>query len=72
MHRNRIVHRDIKLENILCMSDRHIVIGDFGFAVELISDDQRLFEYIGTIQYMAPELLKCELENNRTVRLNNI
>lgn len=35
MHSRNIVHRDLKLENILCIDDERIVISDFGFATRL-------------------------------------
>lgn len=35
MHDRSIVHRDLKLENILCIDDERIVISDFGFATHL-------------------------------------
>lgn len=35
MHSRDIVHRDLKLENILCIDDERIVISDFGFATKL-------------------------------------
>jgi serine/threonine protein kinase len=35
MHSLRIVHRDLKLENVLCIDERRVVISDFGFAKQL-------------------------------------
>ena len=35
MHDKLIVHRDLKLENILCVDDKRVVISDFGFAKQL-------------------------------------
>ena len=46
MHERNIVHRDLKLENILCIDDERVVISDFGFAKEL-GDGERLRGMLG-------------------------
>lgn len=58
-----VVHRDIKLKNILvfgkiqyCLEDSICKIGDFGLATSMI--DQQSVEMLkGTLKWMAPELL---------------
>ncbi|PAV60068.1 hypothetical protein WR25_19554 [Diploscapter pachys] len=60
MHERNIVHRDLKLENILCIDDERIVISDFGFAKEL-EDGERLRDLCGTPGYLAPETLRCQM-----------
>lgn len=57
-HRHNIVHRDLKLENILLESATgSSKIIDFGFALQLRSAEQRLRVFCGTPSYMAPELV---------------
>lgn len=55
------IHRDIKLHNLLLNSSSGPVpgvrIGDLGYAVPL-GKDEKLTEIVGTIPYMAPELLE--------------
>uniref|UniRef100_A0A915DAD4 phosphorylase kinase n=1 Tax=Ditylenchus dipsaci TaxID=166011 RepID=A0A915DAD4_9BILA len=63
MHSKMIVHRDLKLENILCIDDRRIVISDFGFAKKLVPN-QKLKELFGTPGYLAPETLRCQMYEN--------
>uniref|UniRef100_A0A804M1L8 [RNA-polymerase]-subunit kinase n=1 Tax=Zea mays TaxID=4577 RepID=A0A804M1L8_MAIZE len=56
MHEACIIHRDIKLQNILVGEGQSVVkICDFGLAM---STDERLpYEPAGTLWYQAPELL---------------
>lgn len=63
MHQKNIVHRDLKLENILCIDDERIVISDFGFATQL-QPGQKLKELLGTPGYLAPETLFCQMYEN--------
>jgi MAP/microtubule affinity-regulating kinase len=57
-HAKNIVHRDLKLENILLESaTNNVKIIDFGFALLLKSPEQRLRIFCGTPSYMAPELI---------------
>jgi polo-like kinase 1 len=57
LHDNRVLHRDLKLENFL-MDDRGTVkIGDFGLSAKLDHDDERRFTVCGTPNYMCPEMI---------------
>ncbi|CAD8091745.1 unnamed protein product [Paramecium sonneborni] len=51
-----VVHRDLKLANILINEQMQIKLGDFGFAKSVMSD--LMESYCGTPITMAPEILK--------------
>ena len=58
MHENNIIHRDLKLENILIdTSNLNIKLIDFGFAIK-ISNQKKLTIFCGTPSYMCPEIVK--------------
>lgn len=54
MHQRRVVHRDLKLENILIDDNLNLKVADFGFACYKNID--ALKSYRGTMTYMAPEI----------------
>jgi len=54
MHNRRVVHRDLKLENILIDDNLNLKLADFGFACYKNIDT--LKSYRGTMTYMAPEI----------------
>ena len=57
IHSQLIVHRDIKLENILIDMNNNVKICDFGIGIILSSEDQDLHSHCGTPMYIAPEII---------------
>lgn len=55
-HKNLVVHRDIKLENLLIDEEGLIKICDFGVSKQLESRATLLSGHSGTPAYMAPEV----------------
>ena len=68
LHSNRIIHRDMKPQNILIGSHRVVKLCDFGFARAMSSATMVLTSIKGTPLYMAPELVQ-EQPYNHTVDL---
>ncbi|NLT27404.1 MAG: Stk1 family PASTA domain-containing Ser/Thr kinase [Microbacteriaceae bacterium] len=56
-HRQGIVHRDIKPENVLLADDGRIKLSDFGLARAATSNTASGSVLLGTIAYLAPELV---------------
>jgi len=71
-HTNGIVHRDVKMENIMFVNENFwdgldLKLIDFGLATNLEKGKRRLFDRVGTMQYVSPEVLegnyneKCDI-----------
>ena len=59
IHSRGVLHRDIKLDNILLDSDGGIKICDFGVS-KIISKTDRITDQCGTPAYIAPEIINNE------------
>ncbi|KAI8993312.1 kinase-like domain-containing protein [Pilobolus umbonatus] len=58
-HRNSIVHRDLKIENILITNNEEIKIIDFGLS-NVYSPSRLLNTFCGSLYFAAPELLQAK------------
>jgi serine/threonine protein kinase len=56
-HKKNIFHRDIKEANVFITDDNNYKLGDFSVA-KLSDGESKAFTQVGTLNYMAPEILQ--------------
>lgn len=57
LHSKSIIHRDIKSDNILFNTEGDIKLADFGYATQLTKKRRGTVSQVGTVCWMAPELI---------------
>ncbi|KAG6853353.1 hypothetical protein C0991_005027 [Blastosporella zonata] len=57
MHTHQVIHRDLKLGNLLLDANMNLKVGDFGLAALIENPGERKKTICGTPNYIAPEVL---------------
>jgi len=65
-HKNNLIHRDIKPQNILVTPEGKVKVTDFGIAKSLNTDVTKTLNIMGTAHYISPEQAKGEMLDHRT------
>lgn len=65
VHDRKIIHRDLKAQNVFLMGDDSIRLGDFGVARVLDYTVAKAQTQVGTPYYIAPEILKGRAYTNK-------
>ncbi|XP_057183024.1 serine/threonine-protein kinase Nek3-like [Triplophysa rosa] len=56
LHERRVLHRDIKPQNVFLTEDDYISLGDFGCSKALERDDEYACSVVGANLYVSPEV----------------
>ena len=58
LHKENIIFRDLKPDNVVIDEDGHALLTDFGLSKEGVYDNQSAKSFCGSLSYLAPEMIK--------------
>ncbi|XP_075253965.1 TRAF2 and NCK-interacting protein kinase-like isoform X4 [Convolutriloba macropyga] len=66
LHSMKVIHRDIKGQNILLTDKAEVKLVDFGVSAKLDKTVGKRCTFIGTPYWMAPEVIECEKDPSKS------
>ena len=66
LHKNGIMHRDIKAKNVFLTKDANIKLGDFGVSRVMKPEEEVANTYTGTVTNISPEILRNQNYDYKT------
>lgn len=65
LHARKLMHRDLKSENVLICDDEVLKVTDFGLAKAIVDGDQNHTSETGSYRWMSPEVIRHERYDER-------
>lgn len=72
LHSKKIIHRDITPDNIFINCNKQIKLGDFENAFDMNKEKDTPKEIIGTLEYIAPEIIILTFKSLDSITQNKI
>ena len=66
IHKKKIIHRDLKSDNVFLMKSGIVKLGDFGIAKGLQSTWEKAKTFVGTPYYLSPEIIANEPHDSKS------